>query len=396
MRLAPQRKEGGMMTDQMTSDFFAHAFSQSNAAFLFIDDHQTIRFFNTAAEKIFGFPSEEIIGKPLSILFSKTVLLQSTAIMERYLESTCHPDFANGHDFLLQKKTGCAFWGNFLLSELIVGTEKYYSVLSRDISEQKRLSEDLKFKNEQLLKLNHQMERFLYSTSHDLRSPLTSILGLVHLLRMETSDKTILEFVSRIESSTLKLDNIIRDIVCFSKTTYQKRKSEKLDLEAMVWRIINTYRDIPDFKRIFFNVSAKQDGLFFADSERVEIILTSIISNAIQFFDSNKMRPFIRVNVEVDLQGAHIEVIDNGIGIAQQHQAHIFDMFYKGTVSSNGAGLGLYIVKEGLEQLGGDISLESEVGFGSVFRISLPNDRKGKLISRKLKLIRSSQKGSVS
>jgi signal transduction histidine kinase len=237
--------------------------------------------------------------------------------------------------------------------------------------------------------LNTQMEKFLYSTSHDLRSPLTSILGLVNLMRMEALDDSIEEYTAKIETSAIRLDRIIRNIVNFSKATYQRRKSEKIDLEMLTHRVLNAHHSDANYKKIFFEVVANQGLPFFSDPERMEIILNNIISNAIHFCDPNKVRSFVRVNITVGVADVLIEIIDNGLGIGHQHHNQIFSMFYKATLNSSGAGLGLYIVKESLEQLKGSVTMESELGFGSVFRVRVPNDQKGKLMIRKLQLLPS-------
>lgn len=255
-----------------------------------------------------------------------------------------------------------------------------------DISTQVENERNLEIKNEQLAKVNSQMERFLYSTSHDLRSPLTSILGLVNLLKAETKERTLLEYVSKIENCTLKLDNIIKDIMSFSKTNYQRVRSVKIDLEQLIWKVINSYSIFPDFAKIYFEVKVSGDSLFYSDHDRIEIVLNNLIRNSIIFFDHHKMRPFIRVSVNIGHSEVSMEIIDNGIGIPVQHQNNVFNMFYKASDRSRGTGLGLYIVRESLQQLKGKIRLESEVGFGTVFRCCIPNDTKGMLINRKLRL----------
>lgn len=248
-----------------------------------------------------------------------------------------------------------------------------------DISDRIQYEESLKNKNEQLAKVNAQMEKFLYSTSHDLRSPLTSILGLINLLRFEIKDKNHLEYISKIEESTQRLDKIIRDVVSFSKTTYLRVQSEKIDFESQSWKVINTYRQYLNDKRIHFDVEVTEKHPYYSDHERIEIILGCLIQNAIYFTDVNKLRPFVRINICTSADEALVEIIDNGIGIGRQHLDQIFNMFYKASLQSTGAGLGLYIVKEGVEQLRGTVEVESEIGFGSVFKLRLPNDRKGKL-----------------
>jgi signal transduction histidine kinase len=259
-----------------------------------------------------------------------------------------------------------------------------------DVTLQVEFEDDLKTKNEQLAKVNHQMEKFLYSTSHDLRSPITSILGLVNLVRMESSEPVVLDYIAKIEASTLKQDKIIRDIMSFSRASYQRTMSEKIDFEPLIWKAINNHRENSGFKKISFDVKSNNGFPFYADTERLEIVIENIIRNSIHFFDSNKVKSFIRVHVKIDKMNALIEFLDNGIGIGQQHIAHIFNMFYKASHLSKGAGLGLYIVKETVEKLSGQITIESEIGFGTVVRVTIPNDHKGRLIGRKLDLIHQS------
>jgi PAS domain S-box-containing protein len=255
-----------------------------------------------------------------------------------------------------------------------------------DISDRVEFEERLQHQNEQLAKVNSQMEKFLYSTSHDLRSPLTSILGLVNLMRVETKEKIILDYVTKVETCATKLDKIIRDIVSFSRATYQRIRSEKIDFEPFIWKVLNNYREEPALRNINIQVSVEGESQFYNDPERVEIIVDNVVRNAIHFFDHNKSKSFLRIRVVLTDKIAQLEFADNGIGIGQQHLENIFTMFYKASHVSKGAGLGLYIVKETVSQLQGSITVESEIGFGSVFRFAIPNDHKGKLINRKLHL----------
>jgi len=255
-----------------------------------------------------------------------------------------------------------------------------------DISERVEFERNLEQKNLQLAKINSQMEKFLYSASHDLRSPLTSIMGLVNLTRLHTSDRTVMEYVEKIELSAERLDAIIRDIISFSKTTYKNIHSEKIEFDTQIWKVVNAHRHNENFNRLNVEIVIRGGAAFYSDRDRLEIILENLIRNAIQFSDAAKVRPFLHILVNMVPEHVTIEVHDNGIGIARQYFDQIFNMFYKASSQSRGAGLGLYIAKEGIEQLGGDISVQSEVGFGSVFKVCIPNSLKGKLINRKNQL----------
>lgn len=255
-----------------------------------------------------------------------------------------------------------------------------------DITQQVESEFNLLKKNEELAKVNHHMEKFLYSTSHDLRSPLTSILGLVNLMRVEVKESAVLDYIDKVELSTLKLDKIIKDIVSFSKATYQRSYSEKIDFEALIWKVVNGYHQDPAMRKINIEIKVATGFPYYSDPERLEIIIDNLIRNCIHFYDGNKARPFIRVNATIEKTKATIEIFDNGIGIGQTHLSQIFNIFYKASHLSKGAGLGLFIVKETIEKMNGSITVESEIGFGTMIKLFIPNDHKGQLIGRKLQL----------
>lgn len=254
------------------------------------------------------------------------------------------------------------------------GVANYLWIVSEKNEPKENLQVSLKNKNEELAQVNTRMEKFLYSASHDLRSPLSSILGLVNLMRLETKDTGILDYINKIESSAGKLDKIIQDLKGLTKTTYQRRKSQPVSPEELIRKIILGYHNEEQFNLIHFETEVREDYPFLSDKECVEIIFDNIIRNAIHFYDVNKVCPFVRVMVKVDERELVMEVLDNGIGIGKMHQDKIFDMFYKACYSSQGAGLGLYITKESLNHLRGYVAVESEIGFGSIFRVRIPND----------------------
>jgi len=255
-----------------------------------------------------------------------------------------------------------------------------------DVSDRMEFEERMQAKNDQLAKLNYQMEKFVYSTSHDLRSPLTTILGLGNLLRLDTRDRNVLDYADKIEVSANRLDKIIRDILSFSRATYQNEHVQEIRWLPVVNSVIENHRSHPHFDRIAIDTHVDGDAVFYLDATRLEIILDSLIGNAIHYTDVNKTRSFVHIKIALTVQEAVISVHDNGIGIHRQFFDQIFHMFFKASILSKGAGLGLYLAKESITQLNGSIQVESEVGFGSVFTVRLPNSAKGKLINRKILL----------
>jgi signal transduction histidine kinase len=128
----------------------------------------------------------------------------------------------------------------------------------------------------------------------------------------------------------------------------------------------------PGSEKINIEVTIPDETTLFSDPTRVRIVLANLLSNALKYSDPAKENPFIKINAtKVDMHLA-ISVQDNGAGIDRQYVSKIFDMFYQGNEKSDGSGLGLYIVKETLEKIQGEISVQSELGKGSEFKVMLP------------------------
>lgn len=343
----------------------------------------TLAFSNRLFAATFGYPSvHDIKGRPFIQIFSDPqdyFSIKQEALIEKRV---------TGRKVLFRKPDGDEMLAivNCLLYPHDESVETYFNWTILDISEWSDFDKRLQQKTEQLAKANAQVEKFLYSTSHDLRAPITTIFGLVNLMRHEVKDSSILDYVDKIEASVNRLDTIIHDILNFSKAYYQRLSSVRIDFESMIHRVLAKHVDNPSFSRIHVEIKIRGDFSFYTDTERLEMIMENIIRNAVNFYDENKSRSFIHIYVNITEDQCVIEFIDNGIGIGKQFLENIFTMFYKASHLSKGAGLGLFIVKEAVTQIGGTVTVESEVGFGSLFRVTIPNNHKGRLINRKRQL----------
>src|SRR5690606_26696714 len=130
---------------------------------------------------------------------------------------------------------------------------------------------------------------------------------------------------------------------------------------------------MPGYERISKEISIDGQNQFYSDRYRLSLILNNLISNAIKYADSSKDVSFIKISIRLHPEKALLVFRDNGIGIENNYMQKVFNMFFRATSTNDGAGLGLYIVKEAVEKLGGSIELESEMGSGTQFRIELPN-----------------------
>lgn len=243
---------------------------------------------------------------------------------------------------------------------------------NRDITERKLAEEQLKQQNEELKKINAELDRFVYRASHDLRAPLASLLGLISITRQELDSTQVIHYLMLMEKSVSKLDTFIQNIITYSRNARLTIDSTLIDFEAL---ITDTFEDMKYLNRsegIEKRVHLELKSDFFSDNFRIKIIFNNIISNAIRYSNPGTSS-FIAIRIVATQEQATIEFEDNGLGIPPESIDKIFDMFYRASESNVGSGLGLYIVKEVAEALKGTIEVESQLGLGTLFRFVLPN-----------------------
>jgi signal transduction histidine kinase len=238
-----------------------------------------------------------------------------------------------------------------------------------------KAAQALQSQNAELKKINKELDSFVYSVSHNLRAPLMSVLGLLDLAKHEshTNTSALDQYFAMMESSIHKLDDTVKEILDYSRNARQNLTVERIDLKKMLNDHFEKMQFMPGSQLIAREIRIDEQSAFYSDTYRLSVIMNNLISNSIKYYDVNKEKPFIRISVTVNKDNAMLEFQDNGIGIEDRYIAKVFDMFFRGTEANKGAGLGLYIVKEAIDKLKGEISIESEIGRGTLFRISLPN-----------------------
>lgn len=238
----------------------------------------------------------------------------------------------------------------------------------------KRTLHELEQKNEELKKANTELDRFVYSASHDLRAPLTSVLGLVYLLKEKDAEQDKNLYLDLMIESIGKLDSTIRDIVAYSKNNKTEIKFENINLKRLLEPIIVQLSNIEARNiNLFDHVKVVNDFNFIGDWSRLQIIFYNLMSNSIKY--RSMMRELEIVIDVVELPDSlEIKFSDNGIGIDSKYINKIFDMFYRSNEKSTGAGLGLFVVKEIVDKLKGNIQVYSAEDVGSTFKINLPKN----------------------
>lgn len=235
---------------------------------------------------------------------------------------------------------------------------------------------ELKLKNEELQKANDELNKLVYSISHDLRSPLMSILGIVHLAKISKDQPMEMKYFEMIESCVTKLDTFIKNIIDYYKNARAEEIREPIDFQQLADGVIEALKNQdPD---ITFETTVEQPGEFFGDFLRLKVILNNLVSNAIKYQNPDAERHFVKISVQAGAGSARILVEDNGIGIAEKNLESIFKLFFRteNSQAKDGTGIGLYIVKESVEKIGGKISVSSVPGTGTTFELQIPNRKK--------------------
>lgn len=237
--------------------------------------------------------------------------------------------------------------------------------------------ETLELQNYQLLKVNSELDKFVYSISHSLRAPLSTVLGLTHIVSQESEQdvQAIKGYFEMIEKCITGLDNTIRNILHYSQNFKTDIEIQEINLRKLLQEIVDETEGQYKVGKVNKHIEIKNQEFIHSDSYRLGIILTNLISNAFVFAKTDE--PFIGIEAAVHPGYVVIHVKDNGAGIPENQKEKIFDMFYRASYKSRGEGLGLYIVKEMVEKLKGSISFESILGIGTDFKLCIPNNVTG-------------------
>lgn len=351
---------------------FRNIFNFNTIGIIVADTKGAILDANPKVLEILGYSAEELRGlRPID--FSHPDDLARERELAREM-------MAEGKDFFRMEKRYIRkdeqiIWVNFSLTIIRDENKQFQMALAlmEDITEKKNAEEKLRHKNEILLKVNEELNNFVYRTSHDLRAPLTSIMGLVQITEMAGSDAERAQYLKMMSNQLNYLDSVIKEIIDYRKVSAGEISISEISLKDKIEAVMQHYQFLPNYHTITKQIKVQQDWFFRSDETKINIILNNLVSNAIKYSDKNKSNSFIHIDIQVDTEKAIIKIQDNGIGIPAQHLPNIFKMFFRATVLQNGTGLGLYIVKEALEKLKGNIEVESSEKQGCLFCVSVPN-----------------------
>jgi len=239
--------------------------------------------------------------------------------------------------------------------------------------------QELKEQNEEILKINRELDSFIYSISHSLRGPLSTVSGLLNLAEIEESKRNsnVNELHQMMEACIKRLDTTIGQMVDQSKNARLDIDTDQIDIEAILDKSVKNLSYMSGFEFINISLINHTNNIpFYSDAYRLEVIFNNLLSNSIKYRDFSKEKTNITVHVTITSESVVINFQDNGLGIPEKLMHKVFNMFYRASERSDGAGLGLYIVKEFVEKLKGSVTISSIENESTIVTIVLPNVKK--------------------
>ncbi len=235
-----------------------------------------------------------------------------------------------------------------------------------------KLADELLIKNAELEKTNEELDRFVYSASHDMRAPLATLQGLINVAQLSESSDDYPEYFNLMTRRIKDMEGFIREVTNYSRNARLKVEHEAIQIEPLIDELRKSFSFLAQQANITLDFNIADDLIINSDARRVKVVLNNLIANAIKYSDELKSGKFIKITAHKMNSLCEIIIADNGIGIDPKYHSKIYDMFYRASENSSGSGLGLYIVKETLQMLEGSIDFLSVLNQGTTFKVKIP------------------------
>jgi len=351
-----------------TELLFSELFNSSPMAIVLLDNKGNVDRVNRGFEQMFGFTISELKGRSLNEFIVPPTLEAEGNDLNSVISS----------DQVVRMETTRIRRDDVHLSVIIYGVPVHFEDetigifgVYVDITTQKITEEELKVRNTEL-------DNFVYKVSHDLRAPLSSVLGLVNLAQHPGNEDDPKAYLKIIGEKVNQLDHFISDVLSHSKNLKLDIKKGQIHFDEIVDTAFRNLSYMEGADQIHKEVQITGSD-FYSDPWRIEEIFRNLISNAIKYRKMDNTLHEIKISITIEQNQTIITFRDNGIGINRQNLNKIFDMFYRASEQSGGSGLGLYIVKNAVEKLGGRVTVGSEPGQYTIFEIVLPNQKNSTL-----------------
>ena len=350
---------------------FRTLIEKSSDAIGMVNQDGTILYMSQLISQILGYRLDELAEKKLFRFIPMRQKPNLARLCNRLLQV---PGKSMSTEMQLKHKDGSIVWIEAVATNLLHESAVKAIVMNiRNITERRMAEDAIQMQNVELEKINTELDQFVYSASHDLRLPLTNILGLIDVTDLEIEKQEHKKYLNMMRKSAHQLDDTIKEILDYSHNNRTEVTHEKINLDEIINSVFENLSFIEGSEKIKKIVNVNLVMPFYTDKVRLKFILNNLITNAIKYHNHKQEMPFISVRAHVTAQKAVIVVQDNGTGISERALESIFNMFYRASTKTTGAGLGLYIAKEAVSRLSGIISVESKENLGSTFTVEIPN-----------------------
>lgn len=339
---------------------------QASDGIFLIDNTGLILEVNIKGAELLGYTVNELLGLTLNDIYDVKELQDKPLRFKELDEGK-----AILHERKMTRKDGTHFFGEVSAKKMFNGN--IFGIL-RDITERKEARRILEQQNIELKKTNAELDSFVYSASHELRAPLSSVLGLINIMVLENNKANVALQLEMMEKSILRLDAFIKDIIEYARNKHLTLNRDSIKFTNLIEDALEGLWYLKNKNHITIQLKVNDAIDFVSDKKRISILFNNFISNAIKYHDLQKENPSIWITIITSKKEAIITIKDNGMGMEKEELHKIFNMFYRISSQIMGTGIGLFIVQEVLAKLNGSIEVESEAGVGSLFTIKLPNE----------------------
>lgn len=336
-----------------------------------IDEKGIVQTFNAAAEKIFGYRAEEVVGRNVNMLMPEPYRSQHDTYIRNYLTTGEKRIIGIGREVAGRRKNGGIFPMELAVSEARVGGQRIFAGIIRDITDRRRAERERERLIAELEEKNAEMERFAYTVSHDLRTPLSPIIGYAELLREQYGDRLDEageEMLREIERQGERMLELIDDLLILARAGYIEPPEEPVDADDVVEGVLAEQGNLHAE-----GLEVRKGTLPAIHVPRTLLtqVFGNLIGNAVRYAGSD--------GSPIEIGGERVDnrvryfVRDHGPGIPDRERTRIFDLFYRGTTGRGrpGSGVGLATVRKIAHAYGGRVWVEETPGGGSTFWVEM-------------------------
>jgi PAS domain S-box-containing protein len=347
--------------------------TSANDAIVSADSHGHITYLNSAAERLFGYPSAEAVGEPLTILMPESFRDAHSRGLERYNRTGEARVVGKTVELVGRRKDGAEFPMELSLAAWSRGSEKEFTGIIRDISDRKRSEQMLRHYAGQLEAANSELDAFAYSVSHDLRAPLRSIQGFGQALIEdcgERLDELGREHLQRIRKATERMAALIDDLLELSRVTRVSLRSERVDLSGAAEAILAELAEGDPDRSV--RVSVMPGAIATGDPRLLKVVLDNLLRNAWKY---TRRKPDAHIEFGVSDEGPApvYYVRDNGVGFDMAYVDKLFQPFQRlhSVAEFEGTGVGLASVQRIVTRHGGRVWAEGAEDEGATVYFTL-------------------------